>query len=178
MPPSFRDPRHDDHDRTTALAAQLTAVHDDLRARVRLIRDGLVRPGTTTVASESPAAGILEHCLGFCRALQAHHTGEDDGLFAALRVERPDLGPMLDKLVEDHHLVAGILARVEHLVDTATSAVDDGHRARLVGELDGLTAIMDSHFAFEERSIGAALDGLDDESWVEAVLSVRDDDDY
>jgi hypothetical protein len=31
---------------------------------------------------------------------------------------------------------------------------------------------MDSHFAFEERSIGAALDGLDDESWVEAVLSV------
>lgn len=42
--------------------------------------------------------------------------------------------------------------------------------------LDGLMAIMDSHFAFEERSIGAALDGLDgldDRSWVGDVLTVR-----
>jgi hypothetical protein len=30
----------------------------------------------------------------------------------------------------------------------------------LVGELDGLAAIMDSHFAFEERRISAAIDGL------------------
>ena len=34
-------------------------------------------------------------------------------------------------------------------------------------------AIMDSHFAFEERSIGAALDGLDDRWWVGAVLTAR-----
>src|SRR6478736_4591840 len=160
MLPSSRDPRHDDQDRTVALAAQLSAVHDDLRARVRVLRDSLGGDGAPAAGEPPPVAGLLAHCLGFCRALQAHHTGEDDGLFAALRVERPDLGPMLDKLVEDHHLVAGILARVEHLVDTAAGAVDDGHRARLVGELDGLTAIMDSHFAFEERSITAAIDRL------------------
>src|SRR6478736_6820661 len=175
MPPSFHDPRQDEPDRTTALAAQLAAVHDDLRARVRAIRGGLLRPGTTTADAQSPAAGILEHCLGFCRALQAHHTGEDDGLFAALRVERPDLGPMLDKLAEDHHLVAGILTRVAVLAEEAseTSEASGARRTRLVGELDGLMAIMDSHFAFGERSIGAALDGLDDRSWVGAVLTAR-----
>src|SRR6478735_7697755 len=153
MLPSSRDPRHDDQDRTVALAAELSAVHDDLRARVRVLRDG----------------------LGFCRALQAHHTGEDDGLFAALRAERPDLGPMLDKLAEDHHLVAGILTRVAVLAEEAseTSEASGARRTRLVGELDGLMAIMDSHFAFEERSIGAALDGLDDRSWVGAVLTAR-----
>jgi hypothetical protein len=32
--------------------------------------------------------------------------------------------------------------------------------AAVVGELDGLAAIMDSHFAFEERRISAAIDGL------------------
>ncbi|KRC92658.1 hypothetical protein ASE25_04900 [Terrabacter sp. Root85] len=175
MPPSSRDPRHDDQDRTAALAAQLSAVHDDLRARVRVLRDGLGRDGAPAVGASSPVAGLLAHCLGFCRALQAHHTGEDDGLFAALRAERPDLGPMLDKLAEDHHLVAGILTRVAVLAEEAseTSEASGARRTRLAGELDGLMAIMDSHFAFEERSIGAALDGLDDQSWVGAVLTVR-----
>jgi len=177
LPPS-PDPRHDGHDghgRTTALAAQLAAVHDDLRRRVRALRDGLDRDEASGMDAGSPLDGLLEHCVGFCRALQAHHTGEDDGLFAALRVERPELGPMLDKLVEDHHLVAGILGRVAVLAHEAAGAVGEGHRARLVGELDGLTAIMSSHFAFEERSISAALDGLEDRSWVADVLSVSHD---
>ena len=95
MLPSSRDPRHDDQDRTVALAAQLSAVHDDLRAGCAssvTVSAGMVRrrpeshrrsPGSSRTASASR------------RALQAHHTGEDDGLFAALRAERPDLGPML-----------------------------------------------------------------------------------
>lgn len=158
-------------ERTAALAHQLAAVHDGLRVRVRDIREALDQhDGDAAGADIVDGTRLLEHCLGFCHALQAHHTGEDDGLFLALRTERPDLAPMLDKLIEDHHLIAGILARVHGIAGQAGSGLDDPARIRLRGELDGLMAIMDSHFAFEERSIGAALDGLTDRSWTATVL--------
>jgi hypothetical protein len=47
-------------------------------------------------------------------------------------------------------LIAGIVARVE-------AAAADG----APGELDGLAAILESHFSFEERRLREALDELD-----------------
>ena len=149
--------------RVAALGEQLAEVHDRLRERVEILRDSLA---TTSgyAARDLPApppdlradlgADLRAHCLAFCHALTAHHEGEDDGLFAQLRRAEPALGPTIDKLVEDHHLISGILERVEALTRSG------GERARLVGELDGLTAIMNSHFAYEERSITAAIDRL------------------
>ena len=54
-------------------------------------------------------------------------------------------------------MIGGIVGRVEEI---AAVLRDGGGSARLVGELDGLTAILDSHFAFEERRIARALDEL------------------
>ena len=53
-------------------------------------------------------------------------------------------------------MVAEILQRIEEILRTAD---DDPARARR--EIDGLAAILESHFRWEERAIVAALDGLD-----------------
>jgi hypothetical protein len=137
------------HDRATALSVQLTLTHQTLRERLRTLRRHLL--------SGSVPPSVLEHCAGFCAALEEHHAGEDEGLFPALRREFPELVPTIDKLAEDHWLIAGILRRVG---DLATRAAGGADPAAVVGELDGLAAIMDSHFAFEERRISTAIDAL------------------
>ncbi|GAA4445179.1 hemerythrin domain-containing protein [Phytohabitans houttuyneae] len=139
------------HDRAAALSLQLTLTHQALRERLQLLRDRLASGGPATARD---GADLRAHCTAFCAALDRHHTGEDGGLFPALRREFPELAPTVDKLAEDHWLIAGILRRVAELT------ARDADPATMVGELDGLAAIMDSHFAFEERRISAALDAL------------------
>ncbi|MFE4975997.1 hemerythrin domain-containing protein [Kitasatospora sp. NPDC056651] len=157
--------------RTAALSLQLSDAHQDLRRRLADLR---ANPGRPRPDGEALAA----HCLAFCTALTNHHQGEDDGLFAQLLRERPDLAPTIAKLVEDHGLITHILTRVRALADRA--AADRAAEAPAAGleaigrELDGLAAIMDSHFGYEERAISAALDaGVHDDGWSEPVLDFR-----
>ncbi|MFI2611204.1 hemerythrin domain-containing protein [Kitasatospora sp. NPDC018619] len=152
--------------RTAALSLQLARAHQDLRRRLADLRAGLGRP--------APEHGgeLLTHCLAFCTALTTHHRGEDDGLFARLLDERPDLAPTVGRLVEDHGLVTGILTRVRELADRAAATAPTGAALEAIGrELDGLAAIMESHFAYEERALGTALDaGVPDDGWSGPVL--------
>ncbi|GGM29493.1 hemerythrin domain-containing protein [Dactylosporangium sucinum] len=141
---------HGDGDRALALRAQLAEVHRSLLDRVDELRGG--RP-------------LLAHCLAFCAALTSHHRAEDEGLFAELVRVRPDLAPAVGKLMEDHELIAMLLARVE-------AAADPDAAAR---ELDGLAAIMASHFAFEERALREALGGaLEPAEWFPAVFEPKE----
>ena len=138
-------------DRLTALSEQLAEVHQGLRERLAALR-GEVAAGP---AVAGPGAGDLPgHCLSFCAAVHTHHTGEDGQLFPALLAAHPELAPVIAQLAEDHTLVAGILARIRDLLATPA---DPGTLGR---ELAGLTAILESHFGFEERRIAAALDTL------------------
>lgn len=144
------------HDRAVALSAQLARAHDELRRRLRDLRAGQARDLPT-------------HCLAFCAALNAHHQGEDTGMFAELLRLRPDLSGTIAKLVEDHGMIAWILSRVAEL------ATSPDPSSAINGELDGLAAIMESHFAFEERAISAALDGgTPDTGWSAMVFRFRD----
>ncbi|MFC0533776.1 hemerythrin domain-containing protein [Phytohabitans kaempferiae] len=142
-------------DRATALSIQLAQTHDALRDRIRALRRQLAAGNLSDDSAARTA--LLAHCVGFCDALDIHHIGEDDGLFPALRREFPELAPTVDKLAEDHWLIAGLLRRVRDLADRAAAGAD---ATSIVGELDGLMAIMDSHFAFEERRVSAAIDAL------------------
>ncbi|PWW22082.1 hemerythrin HHE cation binding domain-containing protein [Geodermatophilus normandii] len=134
------------------LGAELRRVHDSLRADLRALRSAAAG-GTSPDARRTLPA----HCLAFCAALTAHHTGEDAGAFPALAERFPELAPVLDKMAEDHVWISGILGRVEEL---AGELLDAGASPRLAGELEGLAAIVESHFSFEERRIAAALDRL------------------
>lgn len=139
-------------DRATASCAQLALTHQTLRDRLHALR-GQLRSGGATVSPPE----LLEHCAGFCAAPQAHHAGEDEALFPAVRREFPQLAPTIGELAEDHWLIAGILRWVAELAGAGATSADNG---RIAGELDGLAAIVESHFTFEERRGGAAIDAL------------------
>ncbi|WP_037973430.1 hemerythrin domain-containing protein [Streptomyces sp. NRRL WC-3742] len=156
-------------ERVLALSLQLTRTHDELRRRIRDIKAGLGRAGGIDEA-------LRTHCLAFCSALTTHHRGEDEGLFAELLRERPDLAGTIANLVQDHTMISGILARVVELAGQAAEgrAADGQHAdpAAIGRELDGLAAIMESHFRYEERALAAALDaGVPDTGWSGPVLS-------
>jgi hypothetical protein len=143
------------HDRVVALSEQLTQVHQAMRERLASLRQSVAGGGNPVPWSLDEH--LRAHCLGFCAAIHSHHTGEDNQLLPMLRAAEPGLAPVIDNLVEDHALVAGILRRVHGLVDAEGSRPD---KDILIRELDGLTAILDSHFGYEERRIAQALDRL------------------
>lgn len=148
-------------DRVAALSEQLIAVHQTLRERLALLR-------TEAAGNASLPDDLLSHCLGFCAAIRTHHAGEDSQLWPALRAAEPELAPVIDKLIEDHGLVAGIAAKIGELLNSAPMRAEPD---ALVRELDGLTAILESHFGYEERSIALALDRLGPGAWSADVFA-------
>ncbi|MEV0236006.1 hemerythrin domain-containing protein [Nonomuraea sp. NPDC050786] len=145
-------------DRLAAFGLELINVHDWLREQLDRLRDDLS-------AATPPQSELRVHCLAFCTALTRHHTGEDDTAFPALAVRFPELAPVLLKLQQDHTAIEGILDRVAELVEGFDAAVGPDEVRRVRGELDGLAAIMESHFAYEEREIVTALNKLDVPGW-------------
>jgi hypothetical protein len=165
-------------DRVAALSEQLIHVHQTLRERLVALRQEAAAAGHHTAAAAghhtAAAAGedLASHCLSFCAAIHAHHTGEDSQLLPALRAAAPELAPVIDNLREDHALVAGILQQVRALLaPSAPPSTPD----ELVRQLDGLVAILESHFTYEERRIAAALDTLGPEAWSAGVFAPGQD---
>jgi hypothetical protein len=148
-----------------ALSEQLIHVHQVLRERLTSLRreaaDG------TQAASAAIGEDLLGHCLSFCAAIHSHHTGEDSQVLPALRAAVPELAPVIDNLTEDHALVAGILRQVRELLTPGRAP--SGPRA-LARELDGLIAILESHFSYEERRLAKALDTLGPTAWTAGVF--------
>lgn len=140
--------------RTAAFGAELIEVHDELRRSLRRLRAEIGSPDGT---SGERARTLRAHCAGFCSALTRHHASEDRTAFPALAAQVPELAAVLGELQRDHELMAGILRRVEQLADDAGpgSLPDAG------SELDGLAAVLESHFRWEERRIASALSALD-----------------
>ena len=132
----------DEKNRLIAWNRELAAAHRRLRQALRVTRDAL---GTGNVAAAR--ADLLLYCHGFCAALNGHHVSEEAALFPELSARHPKLGPTLAKLVQDHELIAGLLTQFDHAV--TTSATPD----ELARHLDGLSAIMESHFSYEERQL-------------------------
>ncbi|MBM0226887.1 MULTISPECIES: hemerythrin domain-containing protein [Micromonospora] len=144
-------PSHEPNGRLTALGNQLIEIHLWLREELARLRTSLDSPGADLRSSED----LRAHCLGFCAALTRHHGGEDGGAFRVLAEREPALRPVLAELAEDHRMVAGILRRIEDLTTGPAAA-----RAAVRAELDGLAALLESHFTYEEKKLVAALDAV------------------
>jgi len=163
-PPSVAS---DDRDRAVALSLQLAQAHQELRRRINQLRADPRQghPGNNMFAS---------YCLAFCAALTFHHQGEDAGMFVELLRQRPELAKVVSNLVEDHEMITAIVSRVAELAGEA--ARSHGPTLEKIGrELDGLTAIMESHFNYEERAISKALDGgMPDAGWSDMVFNFNE----
>jgi hypothetical protein len=150
-----------------ALSEQLIHVHQTLQERLISLRQE-VAEGTGRYPADAVGEDLFSHCLSFCTAIHTHHTGEDSQLLPALRAAAPGLAPVIDKLIEDHALVTGILRQIRDLLAPDRTPPGPGALAR---ELDGLTAILSSHFSYEERRIAQALDILGPEAWSADVFN-------
>ncbi|MEV8516923.1 hemerythrin domain-containing protein [Dactylosporangium sp. NPDC051484] len=121
--------------RLQALGNQLIEIHQQLRALLADAAD-----------ISDISRDFKSHCLAFCSALDRHHTGEERGMFRVLAERYPELRPVVEELRRDHEQIAELLRRVAAAPTRA--------------ELDGLAAVMESHFAFEERRLVDALNAL------------------
>lgn len=149
--------------RAAAFSLQLRRAHQQLRDELARIREALG-------GDERTVTGVHIHCLAFCSALAAHHQGEDDGMFTQLLDARPDLAPAIRNLIDDHAAIAAILHQIRALA-LAGKATPAQSLPELRGEIDGLAAIVESHFGYEERAISAALDhGVPDTGWSRPVF--------
>ncbi|MDG4756796.1 hemerythrin domain-containing protein [Micromonospora sp. WMMD710] len=144
-------PKSSPADRLAAVGNQMIEIHLWLSTELARLRDGLDHPDHPDRSRD-----LRAHCLTFCAALSRHHTGEDEGAFRLLADQVPELRPVIANLITDHEVVAGILHRVEDLLGTDTPMP----AAQVRAELDGLAALLESHFRYEEKRLVTALDAL------------------
>ena len=138
-------------DRVVALGAELRRLHDRIRDVLDDAREGL----DATVLAASLTDDLVVRCRAVCTTLGAHHRDEDAALFPWLRREYPGLGPVVDRLVQDHAMIGSLLSDLQHLV--GSGAPGD----LVLRHLEGVDAIMESHFRYEERELVALLDASD-----------------
>ncbi|WP_211228652.1 hemerythrin domain-containing protein [Glycomyces tenuis] len=136
-------------DRMAAFGGQLRAVHQRLRQALELARRSI--DGEVDIPE---GLDLLVFCRGFCSALSGHHRSEDTGLFPEILAARPDLKPVVDDLVRDHNML-------EHLLGEFSAALSsEADPEALHRHLDGIGAIMESHFGYEERRLIEVLDAV------------------
>lgn len=137
--------------RFTAWAREMRAVHDLLRRALEVTREA-VADGT---GAEDATRDLLLFCHGFCAALTGHHEAEDRTLFPAIRARHPELAGAIRNLEQDHSMMAHLLGGLQAAVDRAAPP------AELDRHLEGLAAIMESHFRYEERQLLSVLETLE-----------------
>lgn len=136
-------------DRLTAWGRELRLVHQELRTQVDRVRERAQRGDTDTDLS----AELRLFCHGFCGTLTRHHIAEDQRLFPHVLARHPGLAAVVDRLMEDHRLLAA-------LIDDLDTAIRGRSTDGILRHVDGISAIMESHFGYEERQLTALLDTM------------------
>lgn len=125
-------------------------VHQRLREALAVTQAAL----DEGLSAEPAVRDLLLFCHGFCTALTGHHEGEDRRLFPAIAAAHPELQETLHYLARDHSMIAYLIAGLQAAV--AKSAPP----AELSQHLEGIGAIMENHFRYEERMLLSVLETL------------------
>lgn len=153
-----------------AAAQHLVDVHDGLRAELNQVRQVLdqVRSGHVSVGAARSVINTMTirqnnwtlgaYCETYCRAVTTHHTLEDRGIFPYLRSSEPNLGPVLDRLENEHDVIHDVLESFDRALVGLVSSDGTGTAGKhaldtVQHELDMLTDTMLSHLAYEEREL-------------------------
>jgi hemerythrin-like domain-containing protein len=146
--------------RVIAWSQELRRVHERLRGALQITRDAIQNgaPG------EDATRDLLLYCHGFCVALDGHHGGEDRVLFPAIEAAYPHLAPVLRALQRDHSMIAHLLNGLQSATEHVATPED------LAGHLEGVAAIMESHFRYEERQLLTVLESLNLQTTTEEAL--------
>jgi iron-sulfur cluster repair protein YtfE (RIC family) len=149
--------------RGRVIGGHLIEVHDHLRAELARVRDLVrqVREGAADAASARSAINEMTmrqndwalgaYCASYCRFVTGHHMLEDEAVFPHLRAREADLGPVLDRLADEHKIIHEVLNDVDQaLVDHLHNPADF---AGLQQAVDILTDTLLSHLAYEEAQL-------------------------
>jgi hemerythrin-like domain-containing protein len=146
--------------RLVAWSIELRAVHRRIRDALEVARQAVRDDGS----KEQAGRDLLIYCHGFCAALDGHHRGEDRALFPAIEKAHPHLAPVLRALEQDHSMISHLLVRLREAIEGAETAAELDHH------LDGIAAIMENHFRYEERQLLTVLGDLELRAAVSDVL--------
>lgn len=136
--------------RIVAWSAEMRRVHQRLADALVIARES-IESGDPTPPPFDP----LTYCWAFCAGLDGHHTGEDTVLFPRLVQQHPGLAEVVGHLSRDHRMIGHLLDEFRH------SMAAGDPPAELLRHLDGVEAVMTTHFRYEEKRLLAVLDELD-----------------
>jgi hemerythrin-like domain-containing protein len=158
------DPSRTYTPREQAAGRHLIDVHDALRAELDQLRD-LVEQVAAGSANAAAVRSFINRmtirqnhwtlgtfCETYCRTVTNHHVLEDRSVFPHLRHSDPGLGPVIDRLEEEHEQIADLLDRVDQALVALVAAEEDGID-RVGRAMDLMTDALLSHFSYEEREL-------------------------
>lgn len=141
----------------------LIEVHDHLRGELERVRSlvrqvaggaldvGAARSEINEMTMRQNNWTLGAYCESYCRFVTVHHSIEDASFFPQLRRADPRLGPVLDRLSEEHRVIHDVLNRVDAAL-VATVRDPDGI-TELSAAVDLLTDTLLSHLSYEEREL-------------------------
>lgn len=164
--PKGPTPDPEQHYSAEQLAAgqHLIDVHDGLRAELGRLREaidevaaGAAEPAALrsffnrmTIRQNNWTLGAF--CQSYCRAVTGHHSLEDSSVFPHLGRADARLEAVLDRLGEEHEVIADILERIDAALVALVASEPDA-MARVRQAVDLITDAMGSHFAYEELEL-------------------------
>jgi hypothetical protein len=107
--------------------------------------------------TSGPLWQLKVNCLRYCRFVRGHHDFEDAAWLPSLRRADPSLGPVVERIDEEHRRVADEMDEVEAAAAALTDADSGDARRRVVDALNKLADDLVEHLAYEELSIGPTL---------------------
>lgn len=163
--PEYSPPDSQRHYTATeqATAHHLVQVHDHLRAELERVRQlvdevasgdinvGIARSMINSMTMRQNNWTLGTYCQAYCRVVTTHHMLEDASVFPHLRSSEPALAPVIDRLEQEHHVIAGVLDDVDRALVALVST--PGQLDALRQSIDTLTDTMLSHLSYEERML-------------------------
>jgi hemerythrin-like domain-containing protein len=156
----------DEVDATTAAQSHLVQIHNHLRAELQQMQEavGAVCEG---VGDAAIARNLINRmtmrqnywsvgafCAAYCRILTVHHTIEDQSLFTELKRSEDGLSPVLERLSEEHEIIAELLERVDaSLVSLVGPAPTPDDAAAAQAAVSDLSDMLESHLTYEEEEL-------------------------
>lgn len=137
----------------------LRDIHNHFRSQLAALRAGVdeVRDGEASVAEIRTSLQGIDTglnrlmvgglCAQVCRYVTLHHSIEDQYLFPQVG-QYAEYAPVARRLAEEHVVIHEELAHIEGILDgleADLNALDD-----LDGAVAHLTALLESHFSYEE----------------------------
>lgn len=146
----------------------LAMIHQHYRGNMHQLREYLayVESGEKSAADllkVAEAMPMLENyrrfgnlCGQHCRAIEMHHTIEDQAIFPRLAKEN-GFAKVVGRLVAEHKIVHALLVRLIEVINVLVRDTSKQNFDNVVEVYDALERVLLSHFGYEEKEIGDAL---------------------